>query len=70
MGGKTDGDIGALQTLVTLAGLGYMVGGLLFGIALFRARIPARWTAARSFGRRLRPRRICPPPARARSACG
>jgi hypothetical protein len=45
-GGKADGDIGALQTLFNLAGAGYMVGGLVFGIALFRAHVLARWAAA------------------------
>jgi hypothetical protein len=45
-GEKPAGDIGSLQTLFTLVGLLYMVGGLLFGIALFRARVLARWAAA------------------------
>jgi hypothetical protein len=45
-GGKPEGDIGALQTLFNLAGAGYLVGGLLFGIALFRTRILSRWAAA------------------------
>jgi hypothetical protein len=45
-GGKPVGDIGALQTLFTLVGLFYLVGGLLFGIAMFRARLLARWAAA------------------------
>jgi hypothetical protein len=45
-GGAPDGDIGGLQTLFNLTGFGYMVGGLLFGIALFRAGILARWAAA------------------------
>jgi hypothetical protein len=45
-GGKPVGDIGALQTLFTLVGLLYLVGGLLFGIAMFRARMLARWAAA------------------------
>lgn len=44
-GGTADGDIGALQTLFNVSGVGYMVGGLLFGIALFRARVLARWAA-------------------------
>jgi hypothetical protein len=35
-----------MQTLFDLSGLTYMVGGLLFGIALFRARVLARWAAA------------------------
>jgi hypothetical protein len=38
-----NGDIGALQTLFNVAGIGYLVGGLLFGIALFRAGLLARW---------------------------
>jgi hypothetical protein len=42
-GQSTAGDIGALQTLFTLVGLLYMAGGLLFGIALFRAHALARW---------------------------
>jgi hypothetical protein len=40
------GDIGALQTLFNLVGVFYMAGGLLFGIAMFRARVLARWAAA------------------------
>lgn len=28
-----------------MSGLGYSLGGLLFGIALFRAGVPARWAA-------------------------
>jgi hypothetical protein len=40
------GDIGALQTLFSLVGVFYMVGGLLFGIAMFRAHVLARWAAA------------------------
>jgi hypothetical protein len=45
-GGTPKGDIGALQTLFNLTGAGYIVGGLLFGIALFRTRVLARWAAA------------------------
>jgi hypothetical protein len=40
------GDIGAMQTLFSLIGVLYMAGGLLFGIAMFRARVLARWAAA------------------------
>jgi hypothetical protein len=40
------GDIGALQTLFSVVGLLYMAGGVLFGVALFRARVLARWAAA------------------------
>lgn len=45
-GGTPTGDIGGMQTVLNLAGLGYLAGGLLFGIALFRARVLARWAAA------------------------
>src|SRR4051794_28769115 len=45
-GGHPNGDIGSLQTLFDLAGAGYIVGGLLFGIALFRAGVLPRWAAA------------------------
>ena len=43
---RPDGDIGGLQTLFNVTGAGYMLGGLLFGIALFRAGVLARWAAA------------------------
>jgi hypothetical protein len=36
-------DIGLLSPLNTLVGLGYMAGGLVFGIALFRAKVLSRW---------------------------
>jgi hypothetical protein len=45
-GGTPAGDIGGMQAVFTVAGIGYMAGGLLFGIALFRARVLARWAAA------------------------
>jgi hypothetical protein len=45
-GATTHGDIGGLQTLLSIAGAGYILGGLLFGIALFRTRVLARWAAA------------------------
>jgi hypothetical protein len=45
-GGTPAGDIGAMQTVLAVTGIGYMVGGLIFGIALFRAGIVARWAAA------------------------
>lgn len=44
--GSPDGDIGSVQTLFNANGIGYMLGGLLFGIAMFRARVLARWAAA------------------------
>lgn len=46
MGGTPDGDIGAVQTLFDATGVGYMLGGLLFGVAMVRARVLARWAAA------------------------
>jgi hypothetical protein len=45
-GGHATGDIGLMGPLIQLAGVGYLAGGLLFGIALFRARVLARWAAA------------------------
>jgi len=45
-GGRPIGDIGLMQTAFNLSGVGYLVGGLVFGIALFRARVLARWAAA------------------------
>ena len=45
-GGTPVGDIGAMQTWFAVSGAGYLLGGLVFGIALFRARVLARWAAA------------------------
>jgi hypothetical protein len=45
-GGTPTSSIGGMQTLFDLSGVTYMVGGLLFGIALFRAHVLARWAAA------------------------
>jgi hypothetical protein len=45
-GGTPQGDIDGLQILLNVAGAGYIPGGLLFGIALFRTGILARWAAA------------------------
>jgi hypothetical protein len=44
-GNAPAGDIGGVQTLLHLMGAGYLVGGLLFGIALLRAAVLARWAA-------------------------
>lgn len=44
-GAHATGDIGLMQALNLVSGLTYMAGGLIFGIALFRAKILARWTA-------------------------
>jgi hypothetical protein len=46
IGGRATGDIGALQTVFLLSGITYIGGGLLFGIALFRADVLSRWAAA------------------------
>jgi hypothetical protein len=45
-GGHATGDIGLLQPLNVAAGITYIGGGLIFGIAVFRANILARWAAA------------------------
>ena len=45
-GDAPHGDIGGLQVLFNLTGAGYLLGGLLFGIALFRTGVLARWAAA------------------------
>ena len=39
------GDIGPLQFVVIKAGIAYIIGGIIFGVALFRAGILARWAA-------------------------
>jgi hypothetical protein len=46
MGGSPQGDLGHASELFLVTGMGYSIGGLLFGIALFRAGILARWAAA------------------------
>jgi hypothetical protein len=45
-GGAPAGDIGLLQGAFAASGVGYLAGGLIFGVALFRARVLARWAAA------------------------
>lgn len=45
MGSTPSGDIGQMSHVFLVAGLGYALGGLLFGIALFRAGLLARWAA-------------------------
>jgi hypothetical protein len=42
-GGHAIGDIGTLGTVFKLQGFAYLAGGLLLGIALFRAGVLARW---------------------------
>lgn len=45
-GGQPAGDIGLLEGLIQIQGLGYLAGGLVFGIALYRAGVLARWASA------------------------
>ena len=44
--GPTNGDIGPMKLLFQISGVTFLAGGFLFGIALFRARVLARWAAA------------------------
>ncbi|MFL6153502.1 MAG: hypothetical protein ACJ72B_14080 [Ornithinibacter sp.] len=44
--GSSSADLGLFGSLNAVQGLGYIVGGLVFGIALFRAGVLARWAAA------------------------
>ena len=45
-GGTPTGDVGGIQTLNQVGGIVFLLGGFLFGIALFRAGVLARWAAA------------------------
>lgn len=45
VGRSPSGDIGHMSKLLIASGIGYSLGGLLFGIALFRARVLARWAS-------------------------
>jgi hypothetical protein len=40
------GDIGSMQGAILFTGLTYIVGGVLFAVALFRANVLARWASA------------------------
>jgi hypothetical protein len=44
-GGTATGDIGLMRTALRVEGATYLIGGLIFGIALYRARVLARWAA-------------------------
>ena len=44
--GSATGDIGLLQSALDVSGITFLGGGLVFGIALYRARVLARWAAA------------------------
>jgi hypothetical protein len=45
-GNPVTGDVGALGVVWQLQSLCYLAGGLLFGVALYRARVLARWATA------------------------
>ena len=45
-GGTATGDLGVLGTAFQIQNLCYLAGGLIFGVALYRARVLARWAAA------------------------
>ncbi len=45
-GGRAGTDIGALEVILQAQGAAYLAGGLLFGIALFRAAVLPRWASA------------------------
>ncbi len=45
MGHGPSGGIGDFRELFIVIGIGYSLGGLLFGIALFRAGVLARWAS-------------------------
>ena len=44
-GGTPNGDIGPLALVLKVQDVSFLAGGLIFGIALFRARVLARWAA-------------------------
>jgi hypothetical protein len=43
--GSATGDIGLMQAVLAVTGITFLTGGLVFGIALYRARVLARWAA-------------------------
>lgn len=45
-GGSPDGDIGLLAIALKVQDFSFLAGGLILGIALFRARVLARWATA------------------------
>lgn len=45
VGGSPGRDIGAMSVVFGLTGVGYSLGGLVFGVALFRAGILSRWAS-------------------------
>jgi hypothetical protein len=46
VGGTVRGDIGLMQPAFVISSVGYLAGGVIFGLALFRARVLARWASA------------------------
>ena len=44
-GGSPVGDIGTFAVVVKVQDFAYLIGGLVFGIALFRARVLSRWAS-------------------------
>jgi hypothetical protein len=44
--GSTTADLGPMSTVISIEGFFYVVGGVVFGIALYRAGVLARWAAA------------------------
>jgi hypothetical protein len=46
VGHGPSGGIGGMHALFLASGIGYPIGGLLFGIALFRAGVLSRWASA------------------------
>lgn len=62
-GSPTNMNLGVLPILWTLSGPLYMFGGLVFGIATFRARVLARWAGiVLAFGTALAPVAVLLPP--------
>ena len=45
-GGTVIGDIGLLHNVIQVQGIAFLAGGLVFGVALLRARVLARWASA------------------------
>ena len=43
--GSAVGDIGLMQVALAASGAAFLLGGLVFGIALYRARVLARWAS-------------------------
>ena len=46
VGGPASGQIGHLHELLLVSGMGYALGGLIFGVAMVRAGVLARWASA------------------------